>query len=112
MSELLHGKLASFFHLQPLLVEGGRVPSILNGGLQHVNPFFGLGVLGVAGLFEVLDMMNKDDSSIFDPLNVFNSQDEVGKEWMEVAELKNGRVAMLAITAFAGIEAFTHHAVV
>lgn len=112
LAELFHQKLASLLHLQPILVEGGRVPSLLNGGLQQVNPFYWMGILSIAGLFEAVDMMNKDnnDVSLFDPMGLY-PKDEQGQERMQLAEIKNGRLAMLAITAFAAAEAFTNQAV-
>jgi len=113
LSELWDKSLASFAHMKPLLVEGDRVPSLLNGGLAHVNPFYWLGVLGLAGFVEGLSMMNKssDDASMFDPLGLFPA-DREGQQSMELAEIKNGRLAMLAITVFVGLEAFTKTAVV
>merc|ERR1712071_159359 len=107
-------KLAGLIHLKPLLVEGGRVPSLLNGGLEQVNPFYWMGILAVAGLFEALDVLNKDNemvSSIFDPLQLYPEKEE-GQEQMQLAEIKHGRLAMMAITTFVGIEAFTQHAVI
>ena len=120
MSELFDKPLAAWLHMKPLLVAGDRVPSILNGGLSHVNPFYWMGILAFAGLAEGLEMMKaKDGWAVgindqgrpgFDPLNLF-PKDVVAQERMQLAELKNGRVAMLAITAFALIEAFTKTAV-
>ena len=103
--------MASFLHLKPLLVEGDRVPSLLNGGLQQVNPFYWMGILAVAGLFEAVNSMNQDDQQIFDPLNMF-PKDAEGQKTMEEAEIKHGRLAMLAITSFAAIEAITRQAIV
>lgn len=121
LSELFDKKFASLLHMKPLLVEGDRVPSLLNGGLSHVNPFYWGGILAVAGFVEVLGMMNaKDGWSVavnedgrpgFDPLGLF-PEDAAGQERIELAEIKNGRTAMLAITAFAVIEALTKTAVV
>lgn len=114
LAELFHGTLSALTHLQPLLVEGDRVPSILNGGLQQVNPFYWMGILAVAGLFESVDIMmnnNSENKQSFDPLGLFPA-DEEGQERMQLAEIKNGRLAMMAITAFAAIEAITHEAVI
>ena len=36
----------------------------------------------------------------FDPLGVY-PKDKDGQQWMQLAEVKNGRLAMIAITAFA-----------
>jgi hypothetical protein len=113
LSELWDKNLASLFHLQPLLVQGDRAPSLLNGGLLHVNPFYWLGVLGIAGFVEALDLAKGKDvgASIFDPLGLY-PDDAEGQVRMQLAEIKNGRLAMIAITAFAVIEAVTKQAVV
>jgi Chlorophyll A-B binding protein len=112
ISELFHQKIASFLHLKSLLVDGERVPSLLNGGLQHTNPFYWMGILAVTGLFEGILAMNSDSArEAFDPFKLF-PEDEEGQKWIEAAELKNGRLAMLAITTYAIMEAFSHQAVV
>ena len=47
----------------------------------------------------------------FDPLGVF-PKDEAGRKNMQLAEIKNGRLAMIAITAFAVQEAVSSTGVV
>jgi len=39
-------------------------------------------------------------------------KDEKGKKWMQTAEIKNGRLAMIAITAFAAQEFVSHVAII
>ncbi|CAB9499409.1 chloroplastic [Seminavis robusta] len=112
--ELLDKKLAALLHLKPLLLEGDRVPSLLNGGLQHVNPFYWLAVLGLAGFAEALDLMKQGENvtnGIFDPLRLY-PKDAEEQERMQLSELKNGRLAMVAITLFAIMEAVTSQGVV
>lgn len=117
MAELLDKKLATLAHLKPLLVEGDRVPSILNGGLSHVNPFYWIGALVLASFVEVLGSLRQDKASSFpgdlnfDPLRLYPTE-EGAKKNMQLAEIKNGRLAMLAITGFAMQEALTKLAVV
>ena len=113
LSELWDKKLAALVHLKPLLVEGDRVPSLLNGGLLHVNPFYWLGVLGMASFVEALNLVKGNDTgaSIFDPLGLYPNDAE-GQLRMQLAEIKNGRLAMIAITAFAILEAVTKQAVI
>jgi Chlorophyll A-B binding protein len=113
LSELWDKKLAALLHLQPLLVHGDRAPSLLNGGLLHVNPFYWLGVLGIASFVEALDLVKSKDAetSIFDPFGLY-PKDAKGQIRMQLAEIKNGRLAMIAITAFAVMEAVTKEAVV
>merc|ERR1712176_1411184 len=47
----------------------------------------------------------------FDPFGLYPT-DEKGQKWMQTAEIKNGRLAMLAITGFCFQEVVTHIAVV
>ena len=103
LSELFDKPLAHMLHLKPLLGFGDRVPSILNGGLGKVNPVYWIAVLGMASAieFQALNKENDDDkSSIWDPLSMF-PESESGKYRMELAEIKNGRLAMMAIVGFA-----------
>merc|ERR1719460_2813886 len=65
-----------------LLTKDGRAPSLLNGGLGNVNGVYWAAVLGFA------------------PLGA-------DSEGMRGAEITNGRVAMMAITAYALEEALT-----
>jgi len=91
-----------------LLNGDGRAPSLLNGGLGEVNGVYWAGVVALAVYWESkgLDKQygKKDDYLPgmlgFDPLG----QDSPG---MRDAEILNGRVAMVAITAFALEEALT-----
>lgn len=117
LAELWDKKLAVLAHLKPLLVNGDRVPSILNGGLSHVNPFYWIGALVLASFVEVLGSMQQDKNTSvpgdlnFDPFGLYPSDAE-GQQNMQLAEIKNGRLAMIAITAFAVIEAVTKMGVV
>merc|ERR1719380_61404 len=91
-----------------LLTKDGRAPSLLNGGLGNVNGVYWAAVVALAIYWEGqgLDKQygKKDDYLPgmlgFDPLGA-DSQD------MRGAEITNGRVAMMAITAFAYEEALT-----
>merc|ERR1711937_733381 len=47
----------------------------------------------------------------FDPFGLY-PKDDKGKKWMQTAEIKNGRIAMIAITAFAFQEFASHVPVV
>merc|ERR1719478_74626 len=89
-----------------LLTNDGRAPSLLNGGLGEVNGVYWAAVVGLAVYWESkgLDMQyGKKDTYLpgmlgFDPLGSDSPA-------MRNAEITNGRVAMLAITAFALEEA-------
>ena len=117
MSELLHKEIAGTLNLPSILAAGDRAPSLLNGGLNSV---YASGVLImsilVAGIVEGRSM---NDGTIFwgadkpegympgnlgfDPLNLKKIRGDVRN--METMEIKNGRLAMIAITAYAFSEA-------
>ena len=115
LSELWHKQIAGVFGLPSILASGDRAPSLLNGGLNSV---YASGILMmsiiIAGYLEGKAM---NDGSVFigsekeegympgasfkfDPLNLNGKRNQL-------AEIKNGRLAMIAITAFAYQEAFT-----
>ncbi len=103
-------EVANFGHL---LTGDGRAPSLLNGGLENVSGFYWAAVvaLGIYAEAKGVDkQFGKKDSGYlpgmlgFDPLGA----DSPG---MRAAEITNGRVAMLAITAYALEEALTRQAI-
>lgn len=119
LSELWHKQIAAVFGFPSILVGGDRVPSLLNGGLSNT---FASGVLVMsiilAGYLEGKSMnegsifwaADKPEGYIpgdlgFDPLNLAGMRGD--KKKMQAMEIKNGRLAMLAITAFAFSEAAT-----
>ena len=120
LSELWHKDLARIFHMGSILASEDRAPSILNGGLS--SPYSsGILMLStvVAGLLEkqAMDAGNifwnteKPDNYTpgdlgFDPLSLYSIRDGNRKD-METTEIKNGRLAMLAITTYVIKEATT-----
>lgn len=108
LSELFDKKIAATLNLDAVLDAGDRAPSILNGGLGKISPIYWVACIGVAAaidLYGVRQQSLNDQSYIpgdlgFDPLGVY-PKDEEGKRRMQLAEIKNGRLAMIAITAFA-----------
>ncbi|KAH8053067.1 chlorophyll A-B binding protein [Aureococcus anophagefferens] len=95
---------------------GGRDPSVLNGGLGLISPVYWVGVVALAGAIEFVGETNKarqkaEDSTWmltgswvpgdlgFDPLGLYTTfgDNAQAKMLMETAELKNGRLAMVAI---------------
>merc|ERR1712230_340465 len=95
-----------------LLTSDGRAPSLLNGGLGEVNGVYWAAVVALAVYWESkgLDMQyGKKETYLpgmlgFDPLGADSPA-------MRNAEITNGRIAMLAITAFALEEAITKSAI-
>jgi hypothetical protein len=119
ISELWHKNIAGVFGLDSILADGDRAPSLLNGGLSNI---YATGMLMmsiiIAGYLEGKAMNSgevfwgseKPEGYVpgnygFDPLNFYNAKGN--KKTMELAEIKNGRLAMVAITAFAFQEAVT-----
>ena len=91
-----------------LLNGDGRAPSLLNGGLGEVNGVYWAAVAGLAVYWESKGLdkqFGKKDDYLpgmlgFDPMGADSPS-------MRNAEITNGRVAMVAITAFALEEAIT-----
>mmetsp|Transcript_75461 Transcript_75461/g.208222 ORF Transcript_75461/g.208222 Transcript_75461/m.208222 type:complete len:311 (+) Transcript_75461:60-992(+) len=117
VAELLHPSLAKEWGMRNELASGGRVPSLLNGGFvlfddngPTAESFFFAMVVATAYLIE-----NRFDAT-FDPLKLKGFAPSglakllpEGREWMSEAEIKHGRVAMIAITAYV-VEEFTFRA--
>jgi len=108
LSELLDKKIAAALNLAPLVDATDRVPSQLNGGLSAVSPvYWGICLVAAAAI----DLFGIEKSKAgtasyfpgnlgFDPLNVYPKTEE-GQVRMQLAEIKHGRLAMIAVTAFA-----------
>mmetsp|Transcript_23767 Transcript_23767/g.49776 ORF Transcript_23767/g.49776 Transcript_23767/m.49776 type:complete len:140 (+) Transcript_23767:453-872(+) len=116
MAELLNRPLSNALGVPALLTSDGRVPSVLNGGLGGVPPVYWAAVLGLAVWVEgqtidyQLNTGKRPDNYLpgmimFDPL-------KMDSEKTRNAEIQNGRLAMIAITAFALEEAVTRASVV
>merc|ERR1712160_32102 len=118
LSELFDKKIAGIFGLVPILDEANRVPSVLNGGMGKVSPIYWAACVVFAALTELYVEYGASGKPGyypgklgFDPFGLY-PKDEKGRKWMETAEIKNGRLAMIAITAFAAQEFVSHIAVV
>ena len=105
MAELLNKPLSEALGVNSLLTKAGESPSILNGGLGNVPAVYWAAVLGLAVFVESksldtqLNIGKRDPKYLpgmldFDPLNADSPM-------MRNAEITNGRIAMIAITAFA-----------
>jgi len=119
LSELWDKKIAMMLDLPPLLdATTGRVPSVLNGGLGKVSPVYWIGCLALAGACEAYGgiVASKKEGYCpgnfgFDPFGLY-PKDVAGQEQRQLSEIKHGRLAMIAITAFAAQEFVDHTAVV
>lgn len=128
MSELWHKEIADSIGLDSILSSNDRAPSILNGGLSN-EWIIGAGVFSllVGGLLEAKASEAKNKVGHmpgdygFDPIGFYTIRssfqlDKIAetltreekiaraKKDMELCEIKNGRLAMLAIAADAAQE--------
>jgi hypothetical protein len=120
-AEIKHARLAmlaafgwpasEIFNFGKLLTNDGRAPSLLNGGLGEVNLVYWAGVAALAVYWESigLDKQYLAGTRPKDYLPGMLGFDPLGADspGMRNAEIVNGRVAMVAITAFALEEALT-----
>jgi len=118
LSELFDKKIANTLGMVPVLDDAGRVPSVLNGGMGKISPIYWGFCLLLAAAIDVNGSFrtSKDKGYFpgklgFDPFGLY-PKDAAGQKWMQTAEIKNGRVAMIAITAFAAQEFVSHTAIV
>jgi hypothetical protein len=111
LSELLDKKIASFLGLNAMLDSADRVPSVLNGGLGQISPLYWVAVIAFAGYIDFVGTFRSQKLAAgndvylagdfgFDPLGIYPKTEE-GQKRMQLAEIKNGRLAMIAVTAFA-----------
>lgn len=110
LSELFDKKIAAVLGMAPLLDSSDRVPSLLNGGLGKVSPVYWIACVGLSAAIDAYGISRKNGKDYtpgdlgFDPFGLMPN-DEEGKKNMQLAEIKNGRLAMIAIVAFAVQEA-------
>ena len=128
MSEIWHRELADSFGLESILADGDRAPSVLNGGLSN-EWIIAAGVfsLVVGGLLEAKSFEAskragyKPGDYNFDPLRLYSIRSSFALEKisenltreqkiaaakfdMELCEIRNGRLAMIAMLANAAQE--------
>mmetsp|Transcript_42458 Transcript_42458/g.95952 ORF Transcript_42458/g.95952 Transcript_42458/m.95952 type:complete len:243 (-) Transcript_42458:626-1354(-) len=105
LSELLNKPLSQATGMASLLEEDGRAPSLLNGGLGGVGLVYWVAVLGLGIAVEqkTIDVQLFNGKREPDYLPGMIGFDPLGQDspFFRDAEVWNGRVAMMAITAFA-----------
>lgn len=118
LSELFDKKIAAALGLPAVLDANNRVPSVLNGGMGKISPVYWGACLLLASAIEVYEsgVASKKKDYFpgdlgFDPFGLY-PKEEKDRKWMQTAEIKNGRLAMIAITAFAAQEFVTHIAII
>jgi hypothetical protein len=122
LSELWHKQIASAIGLDSILAAEDKAPSVLNGGLTNEWVYAVVAVtlaIGAALEFKAMEASSKDGYKPgdygFDPIGLYAFRGTFGldrvaekltieqkninaRKDMELAEIKNGRLAMLAIT--------------
>jgi len=119
LAELWDRKLAAFFGIEDSLTKNGSSPSVLNGGLDKIEPEYWFLVLAIAAYFEYESRAAQEEKGKnyipgdcnFDPFNLMPSGD-AEKISMQTKEIKHGRLAMMAILGFVVQESFYYKPVV
>merc|ERR1719387_1661785 len=118
-SEIKHGRLAMLAAVGwvwaemftpfsfALMETNGRAPSLFNGGLFSFPTSIGfLLMMGIFAGAETAVKAGPNGDLGFDPLNVKQAVTLSQNEELKAAEIRNGRLAMLAITGYAVQEFF------
>jgi len=121
LSEIYDRDIASFFDRNSVLDSGDRVPSFLNGGMDQISPLWWGFCLGLTAAIDLYGVRRSRQASAgeeytpgdlgFDPFGLYPTNED-DKKNMQLAEIKHGRVAMMAIVAFALQESISEMGVV
>lgn len=121
ISELIHPNLSKFTKSANFLSNNNKAPSILNGGLEKINPLFFISIIVFTTIVESISINNKFNNYFedkipgdlgFDPLKLYVNKDPITKINLELKELNNGRLAMIAITYYAITEFINNNAII
>ena len=112
LAELFDKPIADAVGLPTLLTKVGASPSVLNGGLDRVDAAYWIAVVALAGIVELESAKVQEEKGKayvpgdcnFDPLGLYPKSAEKQKE-MQTKEIKNGRLAMMALMGFVAQEA-------
>ena len=112
--------MAEILGMPSLLDESDRVPALFNGGLlDRVSPAFWGFCIGLTAAIEQVAITKSREGNEdyfpgnlgFDPFRLYPKTTD-GQFNMQLAEIKHGRLAMVAITGFAVQEYVTHLSIV
>merc|ERR1719261_1986569 len=107
LAELFDKPIADTMGLPTELTSKGLSPSLLNGGLDKIEPAYWVAVLALAGIVELESAKMQEEKKAqyvpgdcnFDPLGMF-PQDKKSQIEMQTKELKHGRIAMMAVLGY------------
>ena len=111
-SELWDKALADTFGIDAALTSKLEAPSVLNGGLDRISPAFWGAALGFGAAIELYGLkLRLEDRAEplepgnlqFDPLGMYPVE-RARRKRMDEAEVKHGRIAMLAVVGYAAEE--------
>ena len=116
VSELLDRSIANYFGVDSALDDADRVPLILNSAVRPEFWGFFLGLSAAIDTYGVkrarANIPGYTPGALgWDPLKLY-PVDEDGQKQMQLAEIKHGRTAMVAVTGFASQEYLTKMGVV
>jgi len=112
VSELFDRKIASLLGLPEVVDFANRAPSLLNGGLEKISLAYWASVFAIGAVVEYQNNKaanSKDNEGYFpgnigfDPLNLY-PKDPEGQKDAQLKEIKNGRLAMIAVLAYTAQE--------
>jgi len=113
LSELLDARIANLLNIAPSLDEDGKAPSLSNS-FEGVTDEFWFGALAFAAVIDIYGTykaFNRDNDYFpgnlgFDPLGLYPG-DVREQKMMQLAEIKHGRTAMMAVLIYALEEGLT-----
>lgn len=108
LSEVFEKQILPMFGVPSLLDDEDRVPSLLNGGLDKVSPWYWISCIVVAAFIDINGMRREvfEAEGYFpgnlgwDPIG-FYPKDAASQKEMQTKEIKHGRLAMVAVVIFA-----------
>jgi Chlorophyll A-B binding protein len=100
LAELWDKPIADAAGLPAALTRSGESPSVLNGGLDHIDPAYWLAVVALAGVVELEgSKMQEEKKKDYVPgdcgLSGLMPSDKKAAFSLQTKEIKNGRLAMM-----------------